>query len=267
MATLSLIPALGDSATTLVTEKTYFTSGKTFFKERFSGVKLSYHPSFCKPIRLEKNTISFSNEQEAERMKIQTLKTQNLVVQYKDKKIILPDCCFESGKKYLIRGDSGIGKSTFFKILMGEVNNVQGKILCNGETMEGRELQKRIAYVNQTVFLFNDTIYANIVMDQELTEAEVKKLMDVLYLDLDVHLVIEENGKNLSGGQRQKIAIARALAQQKSILLLDEATANIDENTAEKIDDLLLSLPYLVIVISHHITKQSLQKYDEILSF
>lgn len=266
LATLSLIPALGDSVTTLVTEKTFYKSGIEFFNKRFAEIDFIYNPIFYKPLFMNEKVYKKIEQESLIENPIETIETQDVIVQYKMKQITLPNYVFEKDKKYLIRGESGIGKSTFLKVLIGEISSYQGSIKINGKE-EDDVLKDAIAYVNQNIFLFNDTVFENIVLGRPYKKQDVLNILNQLFLDIDIDYMVEENGKNLSGGQRQKIAIARALIQNKPILILDEATANIDEEVASKIDDYLLSLHCMMIVISHHISEESLKKYDEVIVF
>ncbi|HFR3505443.1 TPA: ATP-binding cassette domain-containing protein, partial [Streptococcus suis] len=174
---------------------------------------------------------------------------------------------FLRGKKYAIMGESGCGKSTLLKVLLGEIDQYKGDVLINGKPKDKTSnLFDKIAYVNQETFLLNDTLKNNIDLDSKMTDEEVAILLEKLGLsNFDAQMKIEENGKNLSGGQRQRLALARALARGKDILVLDEATANLDEQTTKLIYDIVLANEATVIMITHHLDSETAKRFDEII--
>ena len=98
-----------------------------------------------------------------------------------------------------------------------------------------------------------------------MSEDKLKELLKIVQIDeFDPSYVISENGNNLSGGQRQRIALARVLARNKKVLILDEATANLDLKTTEFIENFVLNSECMVIMISHHLSKDSKEKLDKI---
>lgn len=176
---------------------------------------------------------------------------------------------FERGRKYAIVGRSGSGKSTLLKLLAGYYDNYSGRILANGES--GRKVCA--ALIHQEVFLFDDTIRNNITLykpfDEETVEtacrlAGLKDVLDRLPDRLDTE--VDENGARFSGGERQRIAAARAILHRKNLFLLDEATSALDSETTEFMEESILSLENITcIAVTHKSTPESLKKYDEIL--
>ena len=148
---------------------------------------------------------------------------------------------FEKGKKYAIVGSSGSGKSTIIKLLLGYYHNYEGKITIdniNIKDIETKSLYDLISVIQQNVFMFNDTIKNNISLYGSYTEEQIINSLQKSGLDLIVSTLpngidsqIEENAKNFSGGEKQRFAIARSLIKETPILILDEATANIDNET------------------------------------
>ena len=176
---------------------------------------------------------------------------------------------FERGRKYAIVGRSGSGKSTLLKLLAGYYDNYSGRILADGES--GRKVCA--ALIHQEVFLFDDTIRNNITLykpfDEETVEtacrlAGLKDVLDRLPDRLDTE--VDENGARFSGGERQRIAAARAILHRKNLFLLDEATSALDSETTEFMEESILSLENITcIAVTHKSTPESLKKYDEIL--
>lgn len=180
----------------------------------------------------------------------------------------------EKEKKYALTGKSGSGKSTLLKLLMQYYPAYEGQILIDGkELKEYGCFFKECAYVGQEVFLFNDTIEHNICLyrdvDQERLSYAIQEsgLGDVLKkAENGAQTLVGENGANFSGGERQRIAIARALYHDKKILLFDEATSALDSDMAEKIESLILSLRGITcLFVSHKLSASCAAQYDRIL--
>ncbi len=146
----------------------------------------------------------------------------------------------EPGQTLAIVGASGSGKSTLVELLMGFYQPQHGEILIDGtptHEFTKRNLRKHLALVSQDIFLFNDTLHANIAygelgsvtdeqIDTALEKARVKRFVDSLPHGLNT--AVGDRGTTLSRGQRQRIAIARALLKDAPILILDEATSALD---------------------------------------
>lgn len=184
---------------------------------------------------------------------------------------------FRAGCHYAIVGSSGSGKSTLMSLLLGYYRNYSGHICFDG--IELRELDrncigKLIGAVSQDTFLFNDTIKNNITLfDENYTDCEVKEAISkagleglVGALPEGISTLISENGRNFSGGEKQRISLARALLRKNKVLLFDEFTANLDERTAREIESRLLSLEgCLIITVTHRLNPEILRQYDRIL--
>ena len=163
-------------------------------------------------------------------------------------------------------GATGSGKSTFLDLLTGLLDPKKGSISIDGIDMKSikDDWQNQIAYVSQKIYLMDESIEKNISFElktnlidrQKLQEsifkAEMKEFIDKL--ELKERTVIGENAIKLSGGQIQRIAIARALYQNKQVLVLDESTSALDEKTEEKILNNILKEKNnkIVIIVSHN---------------
>lgn len=173
------------------------------------------------------------------------------------------------GQSILLQGPSGIGKSTLLETLAGFLPPISGEILINGHACRPENnvgWQRKIGYMTQHPELLFDTIRNNLCLgrhftDDELfialTSAQVAHVVRDLPGMLDYP--ISENGGYLSGGQAQRIALARVFLHKPAVLLLDEPTANLDDHTAELF---LLSLQQftrdggMLIIISHRLSDQ-----------
>lgn len=180
---------------------------------------------------------------------------------------------FEKNKKYLIIGNNGTGKSTIIKLIFGLLDEFEGDIKINGKSVKtNRDIVNNISYVQQKDYIFNDTINANITLFKDIDENEV---LDVLNrVNLDKKLLdnrnenLNEMNLTISGGEKQKILIARALIMKNKFLIFDEASSNIDFISSESIEKSILEDNNLTFInISHNYTDENRKKYDYILKF
>lgn len=182
---------------------------------------------------------------------------------YTDQSVIQNfDMDIHANDKMALLGKNGSGKTTIAKLLMGFYKNYKGSIRING--IELREislsdLRKRIGIVAQNIFLFSGTLMDNIkYIAPELTENEVVNILEKAGLNISefeqgLHTTISENGKNLSGGQRQKIAFARMVLKDPDVMILDEATSNLDIDTSNLVKNAINTIfkNKICIIITH----------------
>ncbi len=197
------------------------------------------------------------------------LKLTNLDYYYKsndEKKIVLSDVNLNiySGDKIGVKGETGSGKTTLVNLIIGLLDDYKGEIKLNEANLDNNLLsfQNKIGYVPQSVYLADESILFNIVLDHE-KNVDREKLSNILSL-VEIHdfvdklpdklnTIIGERGAKLSGGQCQRIGIARALYRDPSIIILDEATSALDEQTENKILNNLFNnnLKKTIIIVSH----------------
>ena len=185
----------------------------------------------------------------------------------KQKKYMLQNISFElfKGKSIAITGPSGSGKSTIINLMLGLVDPINGKILYN-ETdmvMAINSWRHQIAYLPQETFWINDTIRANIALGVNSENIDDKKIKECIKkvqlsdfvgnLKNGIDTNVSERGLSISGGQRQRIAFARAFYFNRDVLILDEPTSSIDEDTEREILEYLIQLKKdkTIIIISH----------------
>lgn len=181
----------------------------------------------------------------------------------------------EKGKKYAIVGESGSGKTTLLKLILGYFQNYHGNIFIdnmNQRSIAQENIFKLISTMNQNVFLFEDSILKNITLYGDYDKIKLNDIVKkvgltntLLRKGIDLQYEISNNGENLSGGEKQKIAIARALIKGMDWLILDEATSDLDNETLWMIEELLVNLQDITcITVTHRYKKDILQKYDKI---
>lgn len=203
---------------------------------------------------------------------------EQLSFRYQEDRKVLQELSFrfENGRHYAIVGSSGSGKSTMLSLLSGYYPDYEGRILL--DQTELRQLSEKsrcslVGVVSQDAFLFNDTLQNNItlfedcprqMLDNAIEEAGLKEFVDTLPEGLQT--MVEESGKNFSGGEKQRISLARVILRRSSVLLLDEFTANLDERTAKEIEQRILARKdSLVITVTHRLNQEILRQYDRIL--
>lgn len=206
-----------------------------------------------------------------------TIEIQNLGYQYQPDQTVLKNIstAFPFGSLIAIVGESGSGKSTLAKILTGQNQNYSGHVrLGSLELNQIREtsLMKTVTYIGHSSILFKGTVRDNLLIgnphadDSQLwTVLEQTRLADFLRSEQGLDTILLEKAANLSGGQIQRLALARASLHDTPIYIFDEATSNIDvESEADILNQIhQLTRQHLVILISHHLTQ--VQHADQIL--
>ena len=181
---------------------------------------------------------------------------------------------FEAGKAYAVVGASGSGKSTLLNLLTSPGMAYEGSILLDGtelRTASPESLYETVSLIQQNVFVFNASIRDNVTMfrsfpPEELAQAVRRAQLEALITSRGEGYLCGENGSGLSGGEKQRISIARSLLKHASVLLADEATAALDAQTAHQVTDDILSLSGVTrIVVTHTLEQAALRRYDGIL--
>ena len=232
----------------------------------------------CKPIFKKINDIlKQDNDKEKNELinEINEITISNLEFMYDDKLILKGiNHKFEKNKSYAIVGPSGSGKTTLINLLLCRENNYTGNIYYNNIEAKKISLDSLFeisSFVEQNVFIFDDSIINNVTMysivDEELlNNVLIKSGLIDLIKEKGKDYKCGENGCNLSGGEKQRISIARALINRSQLLLLDEATSSLDNETASLITNHLLSIDNTTkIFITHKLDEDILTKFDEIV--
>lgn len=216
--------------------------------------------------RIDKRTVTV-NRQSAP--SFSSIRLENLAVKFSDTPLFSDvNLTIEKKDKILVIGPSGSGKSSLLRIIQQTLPMAEGRYLYNGEEWENG-LLGQFSLIRQQPLIFNDSIRYNITLGENYTDQEVMEAARIAQLEevisensLDYH--VGENGNNLSGGQLQRIEIARALIRKRPIILADEMTSALDEKTANAVRETLINLPYTVIEVAHKFTEEDKQKYSQI---
>lgn len=179
------------------------------------------------------------------------------------------------GGKVALVGPSGCGKSTMLKLLFNYFDSYTGNIQIGSDEL--RDLTRdsyyqRVTMIPQKPYVFTDTIYNNICLYQQYSEEEINKAIDraglrecVSSQPEGLQTLLTEGGNNLSGGQIQRIALARALLQRSELILVDEATASLDVEITRAIMNRILDLDCTVVVVTHDVFGDYMERFDEII--
>jgi ABC-type bacteriocin/lantibiotic exporter with double-glycine peptidase domain len=192
---------------------------------------------FYKKSNKEKKTIEFSKD----------IKLSNIKFSYVKKNLKVLDnlkLTINKGDRIAIIGQTGSGKSTLVDIISGLIPSFDGKYIVDNKKINFNEYswKKKIGYVSQNTFIFNDTIRFNISFDNSVKKSEILKVLDqveslkfVKKLHKSINTIVGEKAISLSGGQSQRLGIARSLFYKPDLLILDEAFSGIDDHTETKI--------------------------------
>lgn len=176
---------------------------------------------------------------------------------------------FESGKKYLVVGINGSGKSSVFKVLKKWYKSFSGNIIINGIPLSeysNEELSQIVSYLSENVSLFAGTLRDNISLFRDYCSEDMKRATEASHIALDLNRQIIDEGKNISSGEQRRVEIARSLLKSSAILIFDEVVSTLDIETAYEIEKSALELPNkTVIFISHNFSGKLIREYDKII--
>ena len=225
---------------------------------------------------LEQN-VPIEEEKEEFNEPYETIELRNVSFQYsKFEEPILKNINLTIGKneKVAIVGPSGSGKSTLIKILSGLYSPSQGEVLLNGKNIKHlrqTSIRKKISMVNQNPAIFNMSLKDNILMNKSqindelflkaVDDARVGEIIESLPMGFETQ--ISEGGMNLSGGQMQRIAIARAIVNQPELMIMDEPTSALDNISENYIMNRVKEYDFPCVVVSHRLN--TIQHFDRVI--
>lgn len=200
---------------------------------------------------------------------------KNLSFSFNDRDYILKNVnlSIKTNSKVMVVGQSGSGKSTLFKLLMKYYNIKNNKIFINNidlNNYKSNVVDNNILYLGQNEILFNDTLYNNLIFDSSNSSnlLDISKLCcldSIIDSNLGFNMLIEENGFNLSGGEKQRIVLARTLLKKFEILIIDEGLSQVDINLERKILKNIFKYfkDKTIIMISHRL--DNLDLFDNLV--
>lgn len=203
------------------------------------------------------------------------IRLENVSFAYEPGKTVLHgiNAEFEAGRAYALVGGSGSGKSTLLNLLMAAETNYSGHIFADGielSDISTESLYGTMAAIQQNVFVFNASIKDNVSMFRDFPKTEMDEAIARAHLGALIRkrgedYLCGENGSGLSGGEKQRISIARSLLKKSSVLLADEVTAALDAQTAHRVSSDILDLQGITrIVVTHTLEESLLRRYDKI---
>jgi ABC-type bacteriocin/lantibiotic exporter with double-glycine peptidase domain len=209
--------------------------------------------------------------------KVETiLGLSNVSFSYGERHILEGVCLnFEPGKTYAIVGENGSGKSTLINLITGLLVPSRGNVFFDGTNIHNNleQFRSHIGYVPQDTMLLNESIESNITFCRNaVSEHALEEVLHICEVDvimktnsMSIDTVIGEKGNKLSGGQKQKIALSRALYRKPKLLIIDEGTSNIDSDTEERILKRVKSVypDMTIIIVSHRLS--TVRKADRII--
>ena len=205
---------------------------------------------------------------------IQNISVEHLSYEINDVKIIKDfSYTFEKGKKYMLTGPSGCGKSTFLSLLEKlQEGTYGGSVRINDVSLNdvsSASLYEKIGVAFQEPYLFGFSLKENIIMGRDVSDSDYAAVMKKLNLDylLDRFANNELNTEmvsRLSGGEKQRIALARAMVGKPQVYMLDEITSSLDEQNAREIEEILLAEDATILYVCHKIIPELKDRYEEV---
>ena len=193
---------------------------------------------------------------------------------YQPGKLVLSDfnLVIEKGKRYLLKGPSGCGKTTAANLLLRYYDAGSGSITVDGVPIgQCGNTYGWITVVRQEATLFRDTLRNNLTLYREMEDSALVDMLRKVGLAslanrAALDAMVEDHGANFSGGEKKRICLARALLRNTEMLILDEPLANLDDETAGRIEALLLSIPdRTLLVVSHQFSEKNLARFDAVM--
>jgi len=208
--------------------------------------------------------------------KINRIGISNLSYSYEEKRVLNNiNFSFDKGRKYLITGESGSGKSTLFKLVTSQLKGYKGSIEVDSiekGSMSSQNYSSMFSVSSQVPEYFETSIKDNIIMNYKYNEKKFFKVIENLglielieSLEDGIDTILSSELLNLSGGQLQRISIARALYSEKEFLFLDEPFSALDDLNTKRVQDTLLDSEKTVVIISHKISNEVQKRYHEVI--
>lgn len=181
--------------------------------------------------------------------------------------ILFENLSFEikKGEKIALIGASGCGKSTLLNLIYGQLSPDLGKVTYAGQILNQEQVAKSASYILQDSYIFDGlSLEENITLGESMDNIKMDLILNRVNLEfLKGHLLY---GNHLSGGEKQRIEIARSLYHDSDLILADEVKANLDKVNSKQISNILLTLPQTLVEVIHHYDEETLAQYDKVIN-
>ncbi|MFC3928028.1 ATP-binding cassette domain-containing protein, partial [Streptococcus caprae] len=188
-----------------------------------------------------------------------------LSLSFKDK-LLFENLSFEikKGEKIALVGASGCGKSTLLNMIYGEISPDLGKVTYAGQTLGKEQIAKSISYILQESYVFDGlSLEDNITLGEAVDDAKMDDILNRVNLAFLRGQILQAD--KLSGGEKQRLEIARSLYHDNELILADEVKSNLDKENASQISNILLSIPQTLVEVIHHYDDEILARYDKVI--
>jgi tungstate transport system ATP-binding protein len=187
-------------------------------------------------------------------------------------------CTITQGEIYAVIGPNGSGKTSFLNLLALLNRPLKGDIVFNGENLDFSDntkllsIRREIAYLTQNPYLFNMTVTENVgygLKIRGLNKSDIARRVENIMRRLDIFHLSARNAHSLSGGEAQRVALARVLVLDTKVLLLDEATANIDRPSMHSLEKIVLDIcreKKITVILTTHSNEQAYRMSSTIFS-
>lgn len=230
----------------------------------------------AKPI-FEKFEYELTQSEDKKLSDLKSIKFSNVDLSFEENEVFKNlNLSIDTNKKYAILGESGSGKTTLLKLMLGLHSPTGGTVYANDDDIERikkESFYSQIAYIDQNVYLFKGSIRDNISLWKDVSDEEINNAISKANLtkfiekqELGMNSLIDESGKNISGGEKQRIALARAFLSDVKLIIVDEATSQLDSQNALTIEKMMLSQnDFGVVMVSHHFSDEIIKDFDELI--
>lgn len=209
--------------------------------------------------------------EEEKEIEIEKITFKNANIGY-NKPLFSIDDDINKNDKILLIGKSGSGKSSLFKTIFRDIDLLSGDIKINDESIKNytkQSLYKNIGYIPQDIIIFDESVEFNITLGEDFSKEKIKEALiksGFRNYNLDEFIIKNagDSGNELSGGEKARICIARAIIRNYDILFIDEFSASLDKDISREIRNILMNMPITIIEIAHHYDNEDLELFDKV---
>lgn len=196
---------------------------------------------------------------------LKEIQYQDVSVKYENFELQHFSYCFEKGKKYAIIGENGSGKSTVLKLLLGYIVPDTGSVMVDAQNLFRIDATSFIAYIAQDAHIYAEKFMDNVTMFGSYAQDVHLTVKDWNIEESLARIEEKEDCSLLSGGEKQIVSLLRGLLSSRDVLVLDEPFSAVDEQKEQQLSDWLLSTDKTVLMVTHNVQPQFLNKFDAVL--